>query len=98
MEKKNTHTNDGIQYLLGSAGSLILACPKCGDEIFSRPEQYFIGDDVTAKMKCFSCRLALLEPINMTELETRWKPFWQSLGHEVRGIDYHDSEVDTKGV
>lgn len=27
---KNIYTYDGVDYLTGSAGSLILGCPKCG--------------------------------------------------------------------
>ena len=31
----------GVEYLRGSAGSLVLTCPKCGEEHFREPENYF---------------------------------------------------------
>lgn len=95
---RRTYTFDNVEYLCGSAGSLIIACPKCGDECFREPENYFWslvpknaawlarrqknywGDP--AWHKCIMCRTQM-EPICMDELDSRWKPFWLSLGHEV---------------
>jgi len=72
---------DGIQYLRGSAGSLILACPSCGEEHFRDPYDYF-GPRKCRFDKCYTCRTQM-EPIRMDELETRWYPFWKSLGWEI---------------
>ena len=72
---------DGVAYLLGSAGSLILACHKCGEEHFREPSNYFgpkpSGDP--AWHKCFSCGTQM-EPIRIDELDSRWRPFWRHLG------------------
>jgi len=81
-----TYSHNGVEYLLGSAGSLILACPKCGEEHFRDPDNYAFfrerGGGVQNFDNCFSCRTRM-EPIRMDELESRWKPFWRRLGHEV---------------
>lgn len=95
---KTTYEFQGVKYLLGSAGSLILACPKCGEEHFREPENYFWslvlrneawldkgqknywGDP--SWHKCMTCKTQM-EPIRTDELESRWKPFWRSLGHKV---------------
>lgn len=74
---------EGVEYLSGTAGSLIVACPKCAEEHFRNPYDYFAHPEWH---KC-SCKTQM-EPIRMDELEARWKPFWKSLGHQVRGIDY----------
>lgn len=91
---------DGVEYMRGSAGSLILACPVCGDEHFREPINYFwsLYSDNKAWMergqknywgapewhKCVECpERTQMEPIRMDELESRWKPFWRSLGHIV---------------
>ena len=87
---------NGIKYLLGTAGSLILACPQCGEEYFRNPSDYvWTNEQMEAnpalKMRglgkhefdiCFACKTRM-EPIRLDELESRWKPFWKSLGHEV---------------
>ena len=98
MLSQKTFEFQGVQYLLGSAGSLILACPKCGEEHFRDPDNYFWGlvpenKDWIARgqknywgdpswHKCITCE-AQMEPIRIDELESRWKPFWRSLGINV---------------
>ena len=74
--------HDGTKYLCGSAGSLILACPKCGEEHFRDPANYFGPTGQPNWHRCFSCQTQM-EPIRMDELEARWKPFWQGLGFTV---------------
>jgi hypothetical protein len=89
-----TYEFQGVEYLLGSAGSLILACQKCGDLRCRTPENYFWslvplhmawieqgkknywGDP--SWHKCYTCGTQM-EPIRADELESRWKPFWDSL-------------------
>lgn len=91
---------DGVEYLRGSAGSLILACPTCGQEHFRDPMNYFWSLVPKNKEwmdrgqtnywgdpswhKCFECKTQM-EPIRADELEGRWKPFWRSLGWKVVG-------------
>ena len=88
----------GVEYLLGTAGSLILACPKCGREHFREPENYFwsLVPENKARIEqgqknywgdpswhvCMVCDTQM-EPIRINELEARWKPFWRSIGHTV---------------
>jgi hypothetical protein len=90
---------DGVKYLCGVAGSLILACPKCGEEHFRTPENYFWSLVPSNKALidsghknlwgapewhiCTSCRTQM-EPIRIDELETRWRPFWASLDRGVK--------------
>ena len=92
-------TFDSVEYLTGSAGSLILACPKCGKEHFREPENYFWSLIPENKAwiergqknywgdpswhQCLFCESSQMEPIRIDELESRWKPFWLSLGHTV---------------
>ena len=94
---------DDIEYLTGSAGSLVLACPACGEEQFREPMNYFwsLVPENKAWMakgqtnyfgdpswhKCMSCGTQM-EPIRTDQLETRWNPLWRSLGHQIRGEDY----------
>ena len=57
---------DGVRYLLGSAGSLILSCPDCGHERF---REHFNGDE-----RCWTCKTPL-EPRtteNRDRLDTAW--------------------------
>ena len=67
--------HDEVEYLAGNAGSLILACEKCGEEHF-RGGEYFNHPEWET---CFTCRTPMA-PIKIDELETKWKPFWLSLG------------------
>jgi len=73
---------DGVEYAVGSAGSLILACPKCGQEHFRSTSNYFGPTGQPNWHKCYNCQTQM-EPIRIDELESRWKPFWRSLGFEV---------------
>ena len=76
------YTHEGVQYLAGTAGSLILACPKCGEEHF-RDFHYFYHPEWAV---CFTCKpKQQMEPILISELESRWKPFWRSLGLTLTG-------------
>lgn len=74
--------NNGKDYLLGSAGSLIIACQNCGEEHFREPPNYF---DHPEWHKCFTCTnpSQQMVPIDINELETKWKPFWRKLGHTI---------------
>ena len=77
-----TFAHDGVEYLLGSAGSLILACSKCGEEHFRDSNDYF-RHPLNCE-QCFACHNDMA-PIRMDELETVWKPFWRGLGWAVVG-------------
>lgn len=106
-----TYEFQGVEYLLGSQGSLILACPQCGREYFRETENYFWSLDPKNRERiergqknywgdpswhvCISCdNDPQMEPIRMDELESRWKPFWRSMGLVVTGDagDLHRSE------
>jgi len=67
--------NNGVEYLVGTAGSLILCCPKCGEEHFRAPENYF---DHPSWHRCYTCKTQM-EPVRIDELKSRWRPFWKSL-------------------
>lgn len=114
MAERKTYEFQGVEYLLGSEGSLILACPKCGKQFFREPENYFWSLDPKNKAWlergqinywgdpswhiCF-CDTQM-EPIRLDELETRWKPFWRSLGHLVEGdpgVDIASERLKLKG-
>lgn len=75
-------TERGIRYLCASAGGLILACSKCGEEHFREASHYF-GQPACWEL-CLTCQTQM-EPIRVDELETRWYPFWHSLGHVIPG-------------
>lgn len=81
FENKET---DQVAYLLGTSGSLILACSKCGEEHFRSKSDYWFRKEPIKWEKCFTCGTQM-EPIRMDELENRWKPFWRSLGWKVSG-------------
>ena len=83
MPLRTYHHKDGTEYLLGTGGSLILACPVCGAEHFREPSNYF-GPEPWGNPTwhhCFHCPNVQMEPIRMDELESRWKPFWAWLIH-----------------
>ena len=66
------------EYLRGSAGSLILACDVCGEERFR--------ERASPLETCWKCGpTKVMVPIRLDELETKWKPFWRSLGDQVKG-------------
>lgn len=81
---KGDSTNiGGVEYCVGSAGSLILGCPKCGEEHFRCKLTYHnrvISNNINEN--CFSCGEPM-EAIRADELETKWKPLWKSLGWKV---------------
>ncbi len=91
MVEHHTLTVDGVEYVLGSAGSLILACDGCGQEHFRSPENYFgpppAGDPSWHRCWNPGCpkrtsnqNVALngnqLQPIRVDELESKWRPLW----------------------
>ena len=104
----------GVEYLRGSAGGLILACPKCGYEHFREPVNYFWSlvpenKELLDRWPESSWRgcpswhkcwmcLTQMEPIRMDELENRWKPFWRSLGHVVEETPNASGEALPKAV
>ncbi len=67
--------HDGVAYSRGSAGSLILCCPKCGRDRFRDPIDYWHRDPTWEK--CFTCE-TVMEPIRMDEIETKWRPIWEA--------------------
>ena len=82
MSEIQSITVDGVAYLLGSAGSLVLCCPQCGEEHFREPRNYFGKPPIGEKSwhRCFSCPACTqMEPIRIDELEIRWKPFWKAI-------------------
>lgn len=94
---------DGVEYLAGSEGSMIWACPKCGGEIFQDAADHVPrekGGRGFQTPKCWGrgwgrgdaapCGTTM-ERIRMDELETRWKPFWRGLGWWVRGEPLSES-------
>ena len=58
------------QFLVGSAGSFILCCPRCGEE-------HFAG--IPHAECCFTCSDSLCEPVLRRELDSRWRPLWRCL-------------------
>ncbi|HEY7493785.1 MAG TPA: hypothetical protein VIH59_22090 [Candidatus Tectomicrobia bacterium] len=67
---------EGEDYVLGSAGSLVLCCPACGAERFRDSGSYFAHP---TWYRCWARPHALLGPIKVAELATRWQPLWQRL-------------------
>lgn len=102
---KKTYEFQGVEYLLGGAGSLVLACPKCGEEHFREPENYFWSlvpenkawlDKVQKNYwgdpywhKCMTCKTQM-EPIRMDELERALRPTERKRSHEPRTQDRAD--------
>lgn len=78
-QDKTCHIN-GVECLASNLYNPILACPKCGEEHFRDAFHIELHEDYTEH--CFSCG-AKMELIKMDELESRWVPFWVSLGFEV---------------
>jgi hypothetical protein len=64
---------EGKKWLRGSAGSLILRCPKCGphQDHFRDPMNYFGTPPTGDKSwhKCFKCRTQM-RPVEVTEDST----------------------------
>lgn len=82
MKLNETYHHNGKDYILGSAGSLIIACENCGEEHFREPHDYFSHPEWH---KCFTCRNPKQQmlPIDIAELETKWHPFWRKLGYKI---------------
>jgi hypothetical protein len=62
---------NGVRYLLGSAGSLIVACPKCGEEHFR--------DRRSEHERCFTC-CGPMEMVALADLRAKWDPLWEASG------------------
>jgi hypothetical protein len=76
--ERKSITIEGVEYSIGTAGSLILACDVCGMERFR--------ERFTSRETCWTCGpQKLLQLIRIDELETKWKPLWRSLGLTVKG-------------
>jgi hypothetical protein len=94
MTEQRCVEHEEKKYLLGSAGSLILACEKCGEEHFREAFNYFRNPEWHT---CFTCgREQKMVPILLDELETKWKPFWLSLGDLVRDKDESIEEFEAR--
>jgi len=65
-------------YCLGSGGSFMVACPKCGDEHFREASDYFGHPEW---YKCFNanCEHENLLPVRFAEIESFWKPLWNEV-------------------
>jgi hypothetical protein len=63
---------DGKRCLLGSAGSLILGCDRCGAEHF---REWADPNDT-----CFICRGHVMRPMHLDDLATVWRPLWEATG------------------
>ena len=70
----NPIIHNGIAYLVGTAGSLIIECPTCGVDHFRCPDDYFRNP---SWHNCFNCQVPM-NPIRMYELN-KWKRFWHRL-------------------
>jgi len=72
------HIQDGVPYLAGSGGSLIVSCRRCGVEQMMGARAWFINERQSDLIDCSSCnRPGTIEPIRMDELHDRWLPFWK---------------------
>lgn len=69
---------DGVRYQVGSAGSLILGCPKCGEEHF---RNYHSEHE-----RCFTCRVPM-EKIALRDLKTKWAPLWEASGCRIVPVE-----------
>lgn len=72
---------EGVKYLAGSAGSLILCCDKCGEEHFRDVDNYFLH---TEWHKCMTCRNQM-QPVKEKEMFKKWYPIWMD-SEGVEGI------------
>lgn len=73
-----------IRYQLGSAGSIILACPKCGEEHF---RGYHSTHD-----RCFTCPNQPMEMVALKDLETKWHPLWLAKGSRIVSVEERRAE------
>lgn len=64
---------NGVAYLCGSAGSLILSCPRCGRDRFRDPLTYWHHPPEWER--CFKDG-TVLEPVRVDEVESRWLAIW----------------------
>lgn len=75
-----TLLRDGVEYRLGSAGSLLLCCPECGADHFRDAEHYFEHPEWHT---CVACSMLIgkrvhVEPVKVADL-ARWRAFWDAL-------------------
>lgn len=72
------HIQDGVPYLAGSAGSLVVSCRRCGVEQMMGARAWFINERQPDLIDCSNCnRPGTIEPVRMDELHDRWLPFWK---------------------
>lgn len=74
---RHSVTINGVEYAIGTAGSLILACDVCGGERFRT--------SWSEHETCSTCPNKKMQPIRLDEMETKWRPLWRSLGLTVKG-------------
>jgi len=74
----------GVWYMTGSAGSIIMACPKCGEEHFRGHEVLPGAFGRGPYGNCWTCRDVPMELQRFDELDSKWYPLWHSLGHKIR--------------
>lgn len=72
---------DGVEYLAGTAGSLILSCPIGGDDRFRDGHDYFLrGSKGAGNEMCFCCEPSVrMEPVKIADLEAKWHPLWKAI-------------------
>ena len=68
---------------LGTVGSMIVACTRCGEEHFresTQPPEY---------ESCFSCPDGGdMKRMLRRDLDAVWRPLWRTLGWKIKGEDY----------
>ena len=74
---------NGVRYQLGSAGSLILGCPKCGEEHFRQCGEEHFRTYHSPNEYCFTCHKQPMEPIALKDLTTKWDPLWIAKGSRI---------------
>ena len=82
----------GVTYLTGTCGDLILVCPNCGNARLIKPDTYFLpaglgvsghrcGVDCMLWYKGRNCHTQM-EPVRIDELESRLTPLRRNPNHE----------------
>lgn len=65
--------HEGVNYLAGSEGSLILGCRTCGRDRFRDPFVYFRNEH---RDMCWAPCDQEMEPIRLDDIDTVWRPLW----------------------
>lgn len=68
---------DGVRYCLGSEGSMILGCPKCGEEHFR--------ESIRHPENCFSCHTRM-EPLTFGNRD-KYIAIWTARGDHITTVD-----------